>query len=50
MAVLLLQLQGHAGAEEVTVVVEALGPVEEAALVVAWVVEAALVVARVEEH
>ena len=45
MAVLLLQLQGHAGTEEVTVAVEALGPVVEAALVVARVEEAAVVVA-----
>ena len=49
MAVLLLQLQGHAGTEEVTVAVEALGPVVEAALVVALVEEAAVVAARVEE-
>ena len=49
MAVLLLQLQGHAGTEEVTVAVEALGPVVEAALVVARGEEVALVVARVEE-
>ena len=41
----LLQLQGHGGAEEVTVAVEALGPVVEEALVVARVEEAALVVA-----
>ena len=38
-------MQGHAGTEEVTVAVEALGPVVEAALVVARVEEAALVVA-----
>ena len=38
-------MQGHAGTEEVTVAVEALGPVVEAALVVARVEEAAVVVA-----
>ena len=38
-------MQGHAGTEEVTVAVEALGPVVEAALVVALVEEAVLVVA-----
>ena len=38
-------MQGHAGTEEVTVAVEALGPVVEAALVVATIEEAALVVA-----
>ena len=37
-------MQGHAGTEEVTVAVEALGPVVEAALVVARVEEAAVVV------
>ena len=37
-------MQGHVGTEEVTVAVEALGPVVEAALVVARVEEAALVV------
>ena len=42
-------MQGHAGTEEVTVAVEALGPVEEAALVVARVEEVAVVVALVEE-
>ena len=42
-------MQGHAGTEEVTVAVEALGPVVEAALVVALVEEAAVVAARVEE-
>ena len=42
-------MQGHAGTEEVTVAVEALGPIVEAAPVVARVVEAALVVALVEE-
>ena len=42
-------MQGHAGTEEVAVAVEALGPIVEAAPVVARVVEAALVVALVEE-
>ena len=38
-------MQGHVGTEEVTVAVEALGPVEEVALVAARVEEAAVVVA-----